>query len=101
VFGKIMKKVMSIVNFIRAKYLLQHRLFKALLQENDTQFDDLLFHNNVRWLSKGNVLQTFFNLLNEIELFLIQSTHLPAKDYQQFIYNNSNVANIAFLTDVF
>ncbi|XP_025202119.1 general transcription factor II-I repeat domain-containing protein 2B-like [Melanaphis sacchari] len=78
-----------------------HRLFKALLQENDTQFDDLLLHNNVRWLSKGNVLQRFFNLLNEIELFLIQSTHLSAKDYHEFISDNSNIATIAFLTDIF
>lgn len=98
---KIMKSVMSIVNFIRAKSSLQHRLFKALVQENDTQFDDLLLHNNVRWLSKGNVLQRFFNLLNEIELFLIQSTHLSAKDYHEFISDNSNIATIAFLTDIF
>jgi hypothetical protein len=68
---KIMKTVMSIVHFIRAKSSLQHRLFKTLIQENDTQFDNLLLHNNVRLLSKGNVLQRFFNLLNEIELFLI------------------------------
>jgi zinc finger BED domain-containing protein 5/7/8/9 len=98
---KIMKTVMSIVNFIRAKSSLQHRLFKALVQENDTQFDDLLLHNNVRWLSKGNVLQRFFNLLNEIELFLIQSTRLSAKDYYEFISDNSNIATIAFLTDIF
>ncbi|CAI6343240.1 unnamed protein product [Macrosiphum euphorbiae] len=96
-----MKTVISIVIFIRAKSSLQHRLFKALLQENYTQFNDLLLHNNVRWLSKGNVLQRFFNLLNEIELFLIQSTHLPAEDYHKFISNNSNVATITFLTDVF
>jgi len=98
---KIMKTVISIVNFIRAKSSLQHRLFKAILQENDTQFDDLLFHNNVRWLSKGSVLQRFFNLLNEIELFLIQSTHLSAKDYHEFFSDNSNIATIAFLTDIF
>ncbi|XP_060880484.1 general transcription factor II-I repeat domain-containing protein 2-like [Metopolophium dirhodum] len=83
------------------KIMKTHRLFKALVQENDTQFDDLLLHNNVRWLSKGNVLQRFFNLLNEIELFLIQSTHLSAKDYHEFISDNSNIATIAFLTDIF
>ncbi|XP_022177036.1 general transcription factor II-I repeat domain-containing protein 2-like [Myzus persicae] len=73
---------------------------QTLLQENDTQFDDLLLHNNVRWLSKGNVLERFY-LLNEIELFLIQSTHLSAKDYHEFISDNSNIATIAFLTDIF
>lgn len=55
----------------------------------------------MRWLSKGNVLQRIFNLLNEIELFLIQSTHLSAKDYHEFISDNSNIATIAFLTDIF
>jgi hypothetical protein len=59
--NKIMKSVMSIVHFIRAKSLIQHRQFKSRLWEFDSQFDDLLFHNNVRWLSKGNVLNRFFN----------------------------------------
>jgi hypothetical protein len=42
----------------------------------------------------------FFKLLNEIE-FLIQSTHLTAKDFHKFINDNSNVAEIAFLTNIF
>jgi len=98
---EIMKTVMNIVNFIRAKSSLQHRQFKLLLQEVDSQFDDLLLHNNVRWLSKGNVLNRFLGLLNEIELFLLKSTHSAAKNHIKFIKDNNNVATIAFLADIF
>jgi len=36
---------------------------------------------NVRWLSKGLVLQRFFAILDEIKLFLSSSDQLCAKDY--------------------
>lgn len=55
----------------------------------------------MRWLSKGNVLYRFFGLLNEIELFLLNSTHLAAKNHIKFIKDNNNVVTIAFLADIF
>ncbi|GBL82255.1 hypothetical protein AVEN_252434-1 [Araneus ventricosus] len=36
----------------------------------DSQFSDLLLHNKVRWLSRGNVLQRFPLCLSEIKTFL-------------------------------
>lgn len=47
----IMQEVIKIVNFLRAKSSLKHREFKLFLDEVDAQYDDLLLHNNVRWLS--------------------------------------------------
>lgn len=62
---------------------------------------DLLLHNNVWQLSKENVLQRFFDLLNEIKLFLIKSTHLVTTFYSKFLDDNINVVSIAFLADIF
>lgn len=63
--------------------------FKLLLQEVDSQFDYLLVYNDVRWLSKGNVLNRFFGLLNEIKLFLLNNTHSAAKNHIKFIKDNN------------
>ena len=68
-----MKEVMSIVvktvNFIRARAL-NHRQFTAFLSDLDTEYGELLYHTEVRWLSRGNVLRRFFSLRQEIALFM-------------------------------
>ncbi|XP_025205743.1 general transcription factor II-I repeat domain-containing protein 2-like [Melanaphis sacchari] len=56
---------------------------------------------NVRWLSKGFVLQRFFAILDEIKLFLSSSDQLCAKDYLDFLEIKEHVISIAFLTDIF
>lgn len=37
-------------DFLRAKSSLKHRELKLFLEEVDAQYNDLLLHNNVRWL---------------------------------------------------
>ena len=68
-FSHVMTLVVKVVNSIRAKAL-QHRLFKALLDELESAYGDLLLHADVRWLSRGKVLQRFVDLLPEIKMFL-------------------------------
>ena len=51
---------------------LQHRLLRSSLAEIDASCDDLLLHNNVSWLSKGQVLQRFWAVKKE-------ATHFPEK----------------------
>ncbi|GBO04984.1 General transcription factor II-I repeat domain-containing protein 2A [Araneus ventricosus] len=64
-----MNLVIKIINSILAKALYNRR-FKDFLEEIDSQFSDLLLHNKVRWLSRGNVLQRFALCLSEIKTFL-------------------------------
>jgi len=47
-------------------------------------------------LSKENVLQMFFDFLNDIDLFLFKGTHSVANDHSKFLSDNKNVAAIAF-----
>lgn len=96
-----MQTVIQIINFIRSKSALKHRQFKSLLEETEPQFNDLLLHNNVRWLSKGLVLERFFTVLEEIKKFLSNSYQKAASEYLSFLDVAENVATIAFLTDVF
>lgn len=55
-FSHVMTLVVKLINSIRAKAL-QHRLFKSLMDELDAAHGDLILHADVRWLSRGKVLQ--------------------------------------------
>lgn len=97
-----MQVVIKIINFIRSKSSLRHREFKALLEETNAQFDDLLLHNNVRWLSKGLVLQRFLAVIEDVKVFLSECKEDIANEYLGFLLDAElNVATIAFLTDIF
>lgn len=60
--NNVMKTVVKVVNKVRAQAL-QRRLFRALTEELECQYGDLLLHTEVRWLSRGRVLQRFAELL--------------------------------------
>ncbi|GFT22819.1 zinc finger BED domain-containing protein 5 [Trichonephila clavipes] len=61
-FNHIMSIVTKIINSIKAKAT-QHRLFKLYLENENTEFKDFLLHTEVRWLTRGKVLERFINLL--------------------------------------
>jgi len=94
-FQEVFKEVVYIVNFTRASPL-RHRQFRQFISDiEDTDFDDLIYHNNVRWLSHRNVLQRFFNLKTEILAFLHDSNR-----EHEVLCDHSWLTKLAFLTDI-
>ena len=67
-----LKEVLStsvkVVNFVRARAL-NHRIFKKLCQEMVAQQEVLLYHTEVRWLSKGQVLTRLMELRQSFIFF--------------------------------
>ena len=60
----------KIVNYIRGRAL-NHRLFLSLCQDvNQNDKHVLLYHTEVRWLSRDRVLNRFLQLRKEIKRFL-------------------------------
>ena len=60
----------KLVNYIRSRAVNQ-RLFLSLCQDlNQNDNHVLLYHTEVRWLSRGRVLNRFFQLRKEIKRFL-------------------------------
>ncbi len=55
-FSKVMSAMMKLINFLRASSSHQHRLLREFLREVEANANNLLLHNKVRWLSKGNAL---------------------------------------------
>ncbi|KAL4104099.1 hypothetical protein QTP88_019412 [Uroleucon formosanum] len=98
--GKIMnlEHVMNIVtktvNFIRS-HGLKHRQFIEFLNEIESEHKDVLYHNQVRWLSRGKVLKRFFGLRREIQIFMIEKNK-PVEEFE----NEQWMYDLTFLTDI-
>ena len=93
-FSHVMTLVVKLINSIRVKAL-QHRLFKALLDELDAAYGDLLLHAEVRWLSRGKVLQRFVDLLPEIKTFLSTKN-----EEHEELSDDAWLLDLVFLTDL-
>ena len=99
----VMNAVVKTVNEIRAKGL-KHRQFRAFLEELDGEYKDLLYHCEVRWLSRGKVLERFFVLREQIILFLMEKNpNLKEKGGSVIINLMSDqdwLLDLAFLVDI-
>ena len=61
---RVLSSISRVVNFTRAKDLI-HRQFKSFLEEFDSEYRYVLYRTEVRWLSRGKVLNRCFELLEE------------------------------------
>ncbi|XP_013775849.1 protein ZBED8-like [Limulus polyphemus] len=65
----VLSTCVKIVNVIGGRSL-NHRLFQAFCKSMDSEHTVLLYHTDVKWLSRGRVLQRIFELREEIKTFL-------------------------------
>lgn len=59
---------------------LNHRKFKNLLEEINSDYSDVLLHTSVCWQSRGKVLERVFTLQLEIIAFLQQNNKFDEID---------------------
>jgi len=90
----LMDVVVKTVNFIRARGL-NHRQLTSFLTLLDTEYGELLYHTELRWLIREKVLQRFFELRQEIALFMA----MKDKDVPQ-LSDPTFLSDLAFLTDI-
>ncbi|GFX69180.1 general transcription factor II-I repeat domain-containing protein 2A [Trichonephila clavipes] len=88
--------VTKIVNLISSEAL-NKRKFDALLDEVNSVYNGLRMYNNVRWLSRGNVLQRFVDCLEEIRLFLQNESKI--EQYPQLM-DIMWLLKLMFFTDI-
>ncbi|UYV62972.1 hypothetical protein LAZ67_2002685 [Cordylochernes scorpioides] len=62
-------EVVKVVNYIKSNAL-RSRFFSTFCEAMDSDYKNLLFHTEVRWLSKGKVLNRFISMKNEIMAFI-------------------------------
>ncbi|XP_067937186.1 general transcription factor II-I repeat domain-containing protein 2A-like [Watersipora subatra] len=93
-FTDVMKSVVKCVNYIRARGL-NHRQFKAFLEELDSDYPDVVYFSAVRWLSRASTLKRFWNLRKEIMTFMVNKQQDVA-----CLTDDDSINDLAFLTDI-
>lgn len=91
-FEHIVSAVVKAINLICAKAL-YHRQFQQFLSDIEAQYGNVIYHNDVRWLSR---LQRFFLLWREIGQFLDEKGHAMKE-----LSDTKWLADLAFLTDIY
>lgn len=92
----ILCKAVKLVNFIKSRPL-QNRLFTKLCDEMGENKKSLLFHTEVRWLSRGKVLTRVLELRDELIMFL-QDKQTPLS---LFLQDTESCLLLAYLADIF
>ncbi|XP_042221384.1 protein ZBED8-like [Homarus americanus] len=93
----VMNLAIKVVNFIKTGAL-NSRLFKKLCKDMDSDHQALLFHTNVRWLSKGSMLGRPYELREEVGAFL--ELQRKADLYEKFQSEGFQLS-LAYLVDIF
>jgi len=91
---EVMSVVISSIHFIR-KNGLGHRQFQHFLDEIESEYDDVIYFTEVRWLSRGAALKRFFDLRLEIEMFMNEKNKIASE-----LSDESWILELAFLTDI-
>ncbi|KAL4112420.1 hypothetical protein QTP88_016213 [Uroleucon formosanum] len=90
-----LKQSVKIVNAIKSSAL-NTRIFKIIC--SDSEYETLLFHTEVRWLSKGNMLARLFSLKEEVTVFLTEKKMI---DLLKGVCDHKFEMHLAYLVDIF
>ena len=90
----VLSVVKEVVLFLRQKGL-KHRQFRAFLEEIDSEYEDVPFYAQVRWLSRGKMMLRAYNLQGEI----IQFYGARGKELPEF-HDSEFLDDFAFLVDM-
>ncbi|XP_076284494.1 general transcription factor II-I repeat domain-containing protein 2-like [Lasioglossum baleicum] len=92
--SNVVPPVIKIVNFIRSRGL-NHREFKEFLKDMESEYGDILYNTEVRWLSRGTMLKRVYELRKEIKLFLeMKNNPFPQFDDKDWM------CDFAFCVDI-
>ena len=92
----VLEQAVKIVNYIKSRPL-KTRLFSLLCNEMGAEHESLLFHTEVRWLSRGKTLARVYELRDELVTFSGEHD-IPFKEQ---INDETWWLKVAYLADIF
>ena len=97
---EVLQDVVKIVNHISANAT-RSRLFTAFCEEVGSDYKVLLLHTEVRWLSRGKVLNRLLQLREETAIFLEKERSAKGIDMHNQLKSNDFLLKVAYLGDFF
>ncbi|XP_062860404.1 protein FAM200B-like [Trichomycterus rosablanca] len=95
VLDEALQNVIKVVNHIK-RSAKNSRCFSNLCKDLGSEHMQVLYHSEVRWLSRGKVLSRFYELKTEIATFLSENN-----SYAELFDNDTWLALVAYLADIF
>ena len=92
--------VVAMVNFIKNSPL-NTRMLRLLCQELNAEEESLLFHTEVRWLSRGNVVARVVTLKGELKEFFERNKKEKTRVFVNKLSDNKWITKLAYLNDIF
>ncbi|GLV20116.1 hypothetical protein CBL_21336, partial [Carabus blaptoides fortunei] len=86
----------AVVIYIKGRAL-NHRIFRAFCEEIGDMHTTLLFHTEVRWLSRGRMLSRVFEMRAEIIQFLTNQRSNLVEEFGK----RESILRLAYLADIF
>ena len=87
--------IKKVVNFVRSH--LKKQNISELCKDMEANELRLLYHSEIRWLSRGKVLKRVFQLRNELSTFLTQERHSMAANFEDIFW----LTKLSYLTAIF
>lgn len=92
----VVDEAIKIVNFIKSRPL-KSRLFKILCNDLGSIHSTLIFHTEIRWLSRGKVLIRLMELRAEVSSFLMDHNVTLAETMNDMTW----LSQLSYLADIF
>ena len=91
-----LNQIIKIVNVVKT-LALNTRLFKLICEDLGSDHTCLLYHTEVRWLSRGNITKRLFELRDELLVLLREKDH----DFRKYLEDEEFIIRLAYLSDIF